>query len=121
MPIRDRSKYPANWQKLSLKVRHDAGWRCEQCGRAQGTYWRRVGSWWMPATAACGDATRIVLTVHHKRPVSQGGGHELSNLQCLCQACHLEADRPLSLAHAAETRAQRRTEAKTQAGQEALL
>jgi 5-methylcytosine-specific restriction enzyme A len=36
----------------------------------------------------CGSTSN--LTVDHIRPQSKGGGHELSNLQCLCFSCNLK-------------------------------
>lgn len=32
MPM-DRKRYPANWEEISLKVRNDARWICQECGR----------------------------------------------------------------------------------------
>ena len=55
-----------------------AGHRCECCGRKGGR-----------------------LDIHHRDPVSEGGGHEMKRLELLCRACHTknhEADfeeRPL--------------------------
>lgn len=79
MPIKDRSKYPANWAAISAQVRLKADNKCELCGAANGH----------PAPIS---GKRVVLTVHHithnpadNRPV---------NLIALCQRCHLRLDAP---------------------------
>ena len=38
------------------------------------------------ACTECGSTE--YLECHHKRPVSRGGNHSLSNLQTLCRPCH---------------------------------
>lgn len=39
----------------------------------------------------------VVLNVHHRRAVSDGGSHHLLNLTTLCQGCHeLAHDRDLN-------------------------
>ena len=35
----------------------------------------------------CGGS-RESLHVHHVRPISQGGSHDISNLEALCRSCH---------------------------------
>ena len=35
----------------------------------------------------CGGS-RESLHVHHFRPISQGGSHDISNLEALCRSCH---------------------------------
>ena len=46
-------------------------------------------------TPGCGR-TRF-LEVHHRRPRSQGGGHEADNLQVSCSACHQLVHQPARL------------------------
>lgn len=52
------------WLAVARYVRRRQGWRCRSCRR------------------------RTLLHVHHKKPVSQGGGHLPLNLEGLCLACH---------------------------------
>lgn len=42
--------------------------------------------------AVCG-VRGVVLHVHHRRAVANGGGHHLGNLQTLCLRCHERAHR----------------------------
>ena len=35
----------------------------------------------------CGD-TNVEVHAHHKTPISDGGSHELQNLETLCRPCH---------------------------------
>lgn len=60
--------YPSNWHEVSLLLRKALGWRCERCGR--------------------GPAPGHILTVHHTD--GNKNNCEVSNLQVLCQKCHLE-------------------------------
>jgi hypothetical protein len=104
----DYSRYPRCWQAISRFVRfYRAGGCCEYCGAAQGQP--------HPITGA-----RVVLTVHHigidKPDGTPGDPHDkrdcrLKNLVALCQRCHLIADLPIHMQHAAETRRLRRIEA----------
>lgn len=32
MPM-ERDRYPSNWEAIALKVKEEAGWRCEVCGK----------------------------------------------------------------------------------------
>jgi len=59
-----------NWRyrRMETIIRDD--YRCQKCGAAGGPE---------------GDAR---LEVHHKTPLSEGGGDELSNLKTLCSTCH---------------------------------
>lgn len=42
MPIKDKSRYPKDWDNLSRRIRFErAGGKCEQCGAEHGTWiWR---------------------------------------------------------------------------------
>src|SRR5690242_6288938 len=87
MPM-DKSRYPADWDQISLSRRQQAGWRCEWCGAEQGKPHPITGK-------------RVVLTVHHcgvdKPDGTPGDRHDKmdvrpENLAALCQRCHWNAD-----------------------------
>lgn len=68
---RDARNYgPGYRRNRSLALRR-AGGRCE----------------WIAGGRRCGSKDRV--QVDHIIPVSQGGGHGLGNLRCLCRAHHL--------------------------------
>jgi hypothetical protein len=86
-----KGAYPDNWRDTSLRIREQAGYVCEHCGRKQGD-----------VTASGGP---VVMTVHHIGVPGTPGSpyHTLGdpqdkrdcrdeNLICLCQRCHLGAD-----------------------------
>ena len=62
-------RYPPDWRQRRKQVLERAGYRCELCGKAG------------------------KLECDHRIPIEQGGGHELSNLRCLCRDCHIKATR----------------------------
>lgn len=94
MPM-DKSRYPKDWDAISLRIRQRENWRCKFCGVEDGT--RRNGA-------------RIVLTVaHHPDPDPMNCADE--NLQALCQRCHNRLDGPMRRQHAAETRRRKQEEA----------
>lgn len=127
MPM-NKARYPKDWARISAEVRARAGNRCERCGVANGAIGARdwFGQWRDEddidsLNSAVGlylygdypKMTRIVLTVHHlgiTKPDGSPGDPEdkmdcrPENLICLCQKCHLEADRPASLVKARHTR-----------------
>jgi 5-methylcytosine-specific restriction endonuclease McrA len=51
----------------------------------------------------CGQ--RGWLHLHHRRPVSEGGAHEVDNLRLLCSACHAAEHEPGVSSEAARARA----------------
>ena len=54
------------WRRLRMQVFHDAGWRCEKCGK--------------PGALEC----------DHVIPVAKGGEKwDRDNLQTLCRSCHM--------------------------------
>lgn len=62
--------YPDDWESRRHRVYRRSGHRCDQCGRSGGPNRGRE------------------LHSHHIVPMRDGGGHELSNLVALCEACH---------------------------------
>lgn len=106
MPV-DWSRYPADWKDISLRVRKEAGWRCEWCGAQNGAPHPVTGS-------------RVVLTVAHLgaphadgRPGDKREKTDVrrENLAALCQRCHLNYDRDEHAAGAAGTRRRKRERA----------
>ena len=76
MPM-DRSKYPKNWEKISLRVRESAGWKCQFCRVAQGRpHWK--------------NGKAAVMTVAHLDHDTTHNSDD--NLACLCRVCHLRYD-----------------------------
>jgi len=82
MPIRpeNRKLYPPNWAEISNRIRFGrARGHCERCGAEHAKPHPRTGS-------------LVVLTVAH---LDHDPTHSTDdNLAALCQACHLEHDRP---------------------------
>ena len=137
MPISaaNRALYPKNWSAISLRVRAEAGNRCERCkapntktiarGGADdaGTYLtedgqvfdENDGTYRGTARGSEYDAdrfVRIVLTVAHLDHDPRN--NERSNLKALCQQCHLRYDAKHHAENARQTRA-------TRAGQQPLF
>lgn len=116
MPV-DWSRYPPDWKAISLRIRARDHWRCKVCGVPNGLRgwrdahgrFRPLHSWEAPPPGIC--AVQIILTVAHIHDADPANCAE-TNLQALCQACHLYLDRFLHAAHAKATRATRRTVAQ---------
>ena len=68
----DKRPPRAAWEPIRLSVLARDGYRCRDCGAADG-----------------------MLEVHHVRPVSQGGDHSPGNLITLCRADHLARHHPV--------------------------
>lgn len=90
MPM-DRSRHPADWDAIARRVKDEAGWWCEGCGKQC----RRPGEPF--------DTHRRTLTVAHL-------DHDPTNCRCdnlaaLCAPCHLRYD----AGHHAETRKARKS------------
>lgn len=58
-------EYPDDWEERRKQVLERDGYECQECG-----------------------ATDTTLHVHHVTPISEGGSHDLSNLETLCESCH---------------------------------
>lgn len=63
--MRRSGEYPDDWDQRRKRVLKRDNYECQQC-----------------------DATDTELHVHHTTPISDGGGHELSNLTTICQSGH---------------------------------
>ena len=81
MPIRPerRHLYPKNWKAISLKVREEAGGKCEWCGA--------VNYQPHPVTGS-----KVILTVAHLD--HDEANCDRANLKALCQKCHNTYDAP---------------------------
>lgn len=77
MPM-DRKRYPADWDEIARRVKDEADWKCEVCGRQC----RRPGEPF--------DTHRRTLTVAHLDHTPENC--ERSNLKAMCPACHLRYD-----------------------------
>ena len=127
-------RYPKNWKEIRASILARAENRCERCRapnraliargceRHADTYMLEDGKVFHADTGEAlgiargseyeaGSFVRVVLTVAHLDHVE--ANNDLSNLQALCQRCHLR--------HDAKDNARRRKEnAATAGGQQAL-
>lgn len=90
MPM-DRSRYPADWDAIARRVKDEAGWWCEGCGKQC----RRPGEPF--------DTHRRTLTVAHLDHDPTNCRRD--NLADICAKCHLRYD----AGHHAETRKARKS------------
>jgi predicted DNA-binding transcriptional regulator YafY len=60
-------EYPDDWEQRRKRVLKRDNYECQQCGTMD-----------------------TELHVHHTTPISEGGGHELSNLTTICHSCHAD-------------------------------
>lgn len=58
-------EYPDDWEKKRKQVLDRDAYECQRCGESNTN-----------------------LQVHHRTAISEGGGHELSNLETVCRSCH---------------------------------
>lgn len=94
MPL-ERKRYPVNWEAISLEVREQAGWKCQECGIPC----RRPGEDWLDfALELIHDGWLIDLdkpTVHTLTTAhldQNPSNNDPSNLKALCAPCHLRHD-----------------------------
>ena len=67
--------YPPDWDQRRKKVLRRDDWVCQSCGEKSGPH---------------ADGQGVILQVHHKNPLSEGGTNALRNLETLCIDCHNE-------------------------------
>lgn len=91
MPIKDKSKYPADWKIISKRERHRAGYKCELC--------RAVHRMPHPVTGSI-----VILTVHHIQYLDGPENNQYPNLIALCQRCHNRLDLGMRIRNAKESR-----------------
>lgn len=89
MPM-DKARYPKDWKQISLRIKEQADWKCQQCGKQC----RRPKEPF--------DTHKRTLTVAHLNHIPEDCREE--NLKALCAPCHLRYDAK----HHAETRKQKR-------------
>lgn len=92
MPM-ERWRYPANWREIARRVKDEANWTCENCGKA------------CRKPKEPFDTHKRTLTVAHLNHIPEDCRRE--NLRALCAPCHLRYD----AAHHAETRKRRKGQA----------
>lgn len=98
--LMDRKRYPKDWDAIARRVKDEADWKCEVCGKQC----RRPGEPF--------DTHKRTLTVAHLDHTPEHCERE--NLIAMCAPCHLRYD---AEQHAAS---RRRTRAARQAGRSAL-
>ena len=91
MPM-DRKRYPADWDEIAFRIKSQAGWKCQVCGKQC----RKPGEPF--------DTHRRTLTVAHLNHIPEDCSD--GNLKAMCAVCHLRYD----ARHHAETRKKRRKE-----------
>lgn len=106
-PIRpeNRDRYPDDWDQISARIKHRAGFRCEcegECGR--GTHDGRCPN--LHLLPAYGTGSKVILTTAHLNHQPEDCRPE--NLKAMCQGCHLHYDREHHAETAAATRAARK-------------
>lgn len=77
MPM-ERSRYPAEWDKIARTVKDAAEWKCQNCGKQC----RRPGESF--------DTHKNTLTVAHLDHTPENCAP--SNLMAMCAPCHLRYD-----------------------------
>ena len=128
MPI-DRSKYPADWNAISLRIRARENQECKFCRAPNGQLIGRSvdGKSYMRACGEVLDSTtgeslglhtmgdyRIIRFVKVVLTVAQldhdTTNNDDANLAALCQQCHLRYDKALHAENAQRTRRLRKAE-----------
>lgn len=80
--MKNRNRYPDNWNEIALKVKKEANWTCQRCGlECFPTKFLKH------FTSTPSERTKLTLTVHHA-DYDPSNNHP-SNLVTLCSACHL--------------------------------
>ena len=87
----DKSLYPENWDHIAARVKAEADYICQRCGRQ--CY--RPGE-------PCADRARV-MSVHHLDHYPANCAQD--NLVALCAPCHLQLDAPHHARNARRTRA----------------
>lgn len=106
MPM-NRDLYPQNWDAIARKIKDDAGWRCEECGRPckrpdedRAEFRDRLETeWYEGETLRFGRFTLTVAHLDHNP-----ANCDRANLRALCAPCHLRYDTEHHGKNAARTR-----------------
>jgi hypothetical protein len=123
------SSYPDDWKEISLRIRYErAKGLCEWCGAPDRKHIKRYraspGIWELCDADFAGDAvwtkaSYIFLTVSHYDHDTTNNAD--TNLNALCNRCHLNHDAKYHAENAKRTRARKNAEAKRRAGQMELF
>lgn len=89
MPIKDKTLYPKNWEKIRAEILKRAKNKCETCGAQNYKPHPITGS-------------KVILTIMHLNHNPRDNRRK--NLKAGCQRCHLIYDAPLHALHSRETR-----------------
>jgi len=94
--MKNRHKYPENWEEISLIIRNKAEWICQQCGKQCRKpkepiqeFIDRTGYNNLEVRT---HRIRWCLTVAHLNHTPMDCRHE--NLRAMCAPCHLKYDAP---------------------------
>ena len=114
--MRNRNRYPANWEEISLSVRRAAGWSCQSCGKNCRQFGESVDEFLvrspsLPTEEVRTHPIRWCLTVAHLNHCESDCRSE--NLAALCAPCHLRYDAK----HHAQSRIKNKTQQQEAAGQ----
>ncbi|ACB54615.1 hypothetical protein cce_5269 (plasmid) [Crocosphaera subtropica ATCC 51142] len=107
--MKNRDRYPDDWDEIALRVKQSANWTCSKCGQiclspddklsinlcptilykaihplSLLLFWLIIIQQWLTDKSV---RTKYTLTVHHS-DYDPSNNHE-SNLIPLCSACHL--------------------------------
>ena len=75
------SRYPNNWNEITLNLKQKAGWRCQKCGL------QCLKPSDKTAHLTKSDRAKLTLAVHHRNYQPEDNREE--NLVCVCTGCHL--------------------------------
>lgn len=102
MPM-NRAYYPKNWEEIARKVKEEAQWKCEECGRECRRQGESLNEFIdrVVAPVHCKESydllheitdkpTRFVLTTAHINHIPSDCSR--SNLIALCSVCHCRMD-----------------------------
>ena len=106
MPV-DMKRYPKEWPEISAHVKKLANYKCERCGAEHGKPHPLTGS-------------KVILTVAHVGP-NKHDKMDCSQLEALCQRCHIREDIEEHLANSRRTRWRRKRAAMLARGQLELI
>lgn len=117
MPV-DMTRYPKNWNEISLRIRVRAESQCECVGEC-GTYHERCTASNYGLHPITGS--KVILTVAHLGHTT-GDKHDKmdvrdENLKAMCQRCHLLFDLDEHIENARRTRNMKKLQAYIDAGQ----
>ncbi len=68
--------------------------RGSSTARGYDARWQRIRAYVLRLHPGCNRCPNKATEVHHIEPIEQGGAvYDLSNLEPLCHACHMQAER----------------------------